>query len=131
MLTNEDLYAIKTIIKEEFKEQFQEQFKEGIKGVEERLDRVEGRLDGVEGSLDRVEGRLDNLENEVRVIRVDILENNVIPRLNTIEQCYLDTSKRYLEKSEKFEAAITDIEVMKLAIQKNSEDIEELKRKQA
>ena len=95
MLTNEDLYAIKTIIKEEFKEQFQEQFKEGIKGVEERLDRVEGRLDGVEGSLDRVEGRLDNLENEVRVIRVDILENNVIPRLNTIEQCYSEEFRRY------------------------------------
>ena len=123
MLTNDDLNAIKSI--------FKEQFKEGIKGVEERLDGVESRLDGVESILDGVENRLDNLEHEVKVIRVDILENNVIPRLNTIEQCYVDTSRRYLETSEKFETAIADIDVMKLAIQKNSQDIQELKLKKA
>ncbi len=119
MLTTEDLNAIKII------------FKEGIKGVEERLDGVESRLDGVESRLDGVENRLDNLEHNVKVIRVDILENNVIPRLNTIEKCYVDSSRRYLETSERFETAITDIEVMKLAIQKNSQDIQELKLKQA
>ena len=129
MLSQEDLRAISVILKEQFKEQF----KEGIKGVEERLDNLESevktiRIDVLENS---VLPRLDSLEENVKIIRVDNLENNVLPRLRTIEQCYLDTSKRYIEKSEKFDAAIADIEVMKLAIQKNSADIKELQLKQA
>uniref|UniRef100_UPI000492B917 hypothetical protein n=1 Tax=Butyrivibrio sp. VCB2006 TaxID=1280679 RepID=UPI000492B917 len=75
--------------------------------------------------------RLDKVETDVKVIKVDQLENTVIPRVNTIESCYLGTSKRYMDSTEKFDAAITDIEVMKRAIQKNSADIQELQRKQA
>ena len=75
--------------------------------------------------------RVSNLEQDMRVVKVDLLENKVIPRLDTIEKCYVDTSKRYMEKTDEFDAAIVDIEVMKLAIQKNSRDIEELKKKQA
>lgn len=92
-------------------------------------------IDAIKGALkedfDGINNRLDKLENDVKVIKVDILENNVIPRLNTIEQCYLDTSKRYMESADKYDNAITDIEVMKLAIQKNSADIRELQLKQA
>ncbi len=92
-------------------------------------------LDAIKGALkedfDGINNRLDRLENDVKMIKVDLLENNVIPRLNTIEQCYLDTSKRYMESADKYDNAITDIEVMKLAIQKNSADIRELQLKQA
>jgi hypothetical protein len=92
-------------------------------------------IDAIKGALkedfDGINNRLDRLERDVKVIKVDILENNVIPRLNTIEQCYLDTSKRYMESADKYDNAITDIEVMKLAIQKNSADIRELQLKQA
>ena len=147
MLSKEDLNAIKAIVQE------------SIKGVEGKVDNLEGRFDNLEGRFDNLEGRFDNLEgrfdslegkvdnlegrmdrfetrfdhveNDLKVIKIDLLENNVIRRLDTIEQCYLDTSKRYLEKTEKYEAAITDIEVMKIAIMKNSEDIRELQLKQA
>lgn len=111
-LTKNDLAEISAIMKE------------SISGVENRMDSIEGRLD-------KLEGRMDNVEGELKVIRVDILENNVVPRLNTIEQCYLDASKRYIKSADKFDNAIADIEVMKLAIQKNSEDIQELQLKQA
>lgn len=105
--------------------------KENVSGLEGRFDSLEGRFDNLEGRLDGHDRRLDRLEQEMKVIRVDLLENNVIPRLNTIEKCYLDTAKRYTESADRFDSAITDIEVMKLAIQKNSADIQELKRKQA
>ena len=133
MLTQEDLRAISGI------------FKEGIKGVEDRLDRVDGRLDNLESDVNilksdvkilksdvkTLQSDANKLKSDVKIIRVDILENNALPRLSTIEQCYLDTSRRYTERAEKFDAAIADIEVMKLAIQKNSADIRELQLKQA
>ena len=100
MLTKDDLNAIKLII--------------------------EDSISGLEGRLDGLESRLDNVEQDVKYVRVTQLENDVIPRLNTIEDCYIESSKRYLNSSDKFEAAIADIGVMKLAIRKNSEDIQEL-----
>jgi outer membrane murein-binding lipoprotein Lpp len=78
-----------------------------------------------------VKDRVSNLEQDMKVVKVDLLENNVIPRLDHIENCYMDTSKRYMKDADKFENAITDIEIMKLAIQRNSADILELKKKQA
>ena len=140
LLTNEDILAIEDILKKNLKgvesrldgvESRLEGVESRLDGVESRLDGVESRLDGVESRLDGVESRLDTLEHDVTVIKVDMLENNVIPRLNTIEQCYLDTSKRYMDKTEEFENAIADISVMKRAIQKNSEDIRGLQLKQA
>lgn len=69
--------------------------------------------------------------NRCQIILAPVFFWSVIPRLNTIEQCYLDTSKRYMDKTEEFENAIADISVMKRAIQKNSEDIRGLQLKQA
>ncbi|MCR5556710.1 MAG: hypothetical protein K6F75_04010 [Butyrivibrio sp.] len=133
MLTAEDLNAIKIIVQESIKgvEGKFDGLEGKFDGLEGKFDGLERKVDGLEGKLDGLEDRLDRVENDVKVIKVDLLENNIIPRLNTIEQCYLDTSKRYTKKTEEYDAAITDIEVMKLAIKKNSDDIRELKLKQA
>ena len=142
MLNNEDLSAISSIIqeqfREQFKEQFREQFKEGIKGVETRLDRVESKLDGMENRLDSLENdvkdvkdRVDRIETDVKIIKIDSLENCVIPRLNTIEGYYVDASKRYIASVDRFEAAISDIDVMKQTIKNHSIAIQELQMKQA
>lgn len=39
----------------------------------------------------KLDARLKPIENTVKRIEVDLLENNVIPRLNTIESCYTET----------------------------------------
>ena len=132
-LTKQDLAAIGAIVKESISgvENRMDSLEGKVDSLEGRMDKLEGRFDKLEGRFDKLEGRMNNVESELKVIRVNILENNVIPRLNTIEQCYLDTSKRYTESADKFDNAIADISVMKLAIQKNSEDIQELQLKQA
>jgi predicted nucleic acid-binding Zn-ribbon protein len=131
MLSNKDLTAISGIIKEQFREQFKEQFKEGIKGVESRLDRVENRLDSLETDVKDVKDRVDRIETDVKIIKIDSLENRVIPRLNTIEGYYVDASKRYIASVDRFEAAISDIDVMKQTIKNHSIAIQELQMKQA
>ena len=85
-----------------------DRMEERLDRVEERLDRMEERLDLMDESIDRKIGeselrmsqmmdrKLEPIQNEIHMIRVDLLENNVIPRLNTIEQCYLSTFNRLL-----------------------------------
>lgn len=58
----------------------------------------------------KLDARLKPIENQLKRIEVDLLENNVIPRLNTIESCYTDTYNRYKDYSDKIEAAFADIE---------------------
>lgn len=36
----------------------------------------------------KLDARLNSIENRIKRIEVDLLENNAIPRLNTIESCY-------------------------------------------
>ncbi len=85
----------------------------------------------IESKIGSLESKIDGLEKDVQYIKVVQLENNVLPRLEHIGQCYLDTSNRYTTSADRFDNALNDIAVMKIAIQKNSSDIRELQIKQA
>ena len=61
----------------------------------------------------KLDARLKPIENRLKRIEIDLLENNVVPRLNTIESCYTDTYNRYKDYAEKMEAAFADVEIMK------------------
>lgn len=70
--------------------------------------------------------RLDKVESGLTYVRVVQLENTVIPRLNTIEQSYLDTSKRYLESTEHIEAMRSNIEVLEHTVEKHSDKLNKI-----
>ncbi|MBD5528645.1 MAG: hypothetical protein HDR02_09615 [Lachnospiraceae bacterium] len=74
----------------------------------------------------KLDARLKPIENRLKRIDVDLLENNVIPRLNTIESCYTDTYNRYKDYAERMEAAFADIEIMKKVIAEHSEKLQKL-----
>lgn len=61
----------------------------------------------------KLNAKLQPIENRLRRIEVDLLENNVIPRLNTIESCYTGTYNRYKDHADKMEAAFADIELLR------------------
>ena len=61
----------------------------------------------------KLDVRLKPIENRLRRMEIDLLENNIIPRLNTIESCYTDTYNRYKEYADKMDAAFADIELLK------------------
>ena len=99
---------------------------ERLDGIDERLDGIEVRLERLEVRVDCVEKRLSNLEEQVsevstRVKRLElIIENEIKPRLNTIEECYLSTFRRYSEYSEKMKNAFVDIDILKKTVQRHS-----------
>jgi len=74
----------------------------------------------------KLDARLQPIENQLKRIEVDLLENNVIPRLNTIESCYTDTYNRYKNYTDKMEAAFADIELLKKVVSEHSEKLRKI-----
>ena len=74
----------------------------------------------------KLDARLNPIENRIKRIEVDLLENNVIPRLNTIESCYTSTYDRYKNSVDDYEAMKQDISIMKKVITEHSEKLQKL-----
>ena len=74
----------------------------------------------------KLDARLNPIENRIKRIEVDILESQVIPRLNTIESCYTSTFDRYKDSVEDYEAIKQDISIMKKVITEHSEKLQKL-----
>lgn len=74
----------------------------------------------------KLDARLQPIENRLKRIEVNLLENNVIPRLNTIESCYTDTYNRYKDYADKIDAAFADIELLKKVVTEHSEKLQKM-----
>lgn len=107
-----------------------------IDAVESRINAVESRIDAVEANLnariDAVESRIDAVEMNLNA-RIDrtnqLLENQVLPRLNEIETCYLSTYERYQQGVEKIEQLQLDVEVIKDVLIEHGERFQLYQRK--
>lgn len=74
----------------------------------------------------KLDARLKPIEGKLQRIEVDLLENNVVPRLNTIESCYTDTYNRYRDYADKIQAAFEDIEILKKVVSEHSEKLQKI-----
>lgn len=74
----------------------------------------------------KLDAKLQPIENRLKRIEVDLLENNVIPRLNTIESCYTDTYNRYKDYTDRMESAFADIELLKKVVSEHSEKLQKI-----
>ena len=73
----------------------------------------------------KLESNLKPIEN--RLTRIELtLENNILPRLQTIESCYTDTYNRYKDYADKIDAAFADIELLKKVVIEHSEKLQKL-----
>ena len=69
----------------------------------------------------------DMQETKERVKKVELtLENKVLPRLNTIEACYISTFNRYKEHVETYDSMKQDIHVIKKVVMEHSERLQKL-----
>lgn len=94
---------------------------EMLAAISELLDQ---KLDQkLEEKLQPIYGRLDKLETDMNYVRVVQLENNVIPRLNTIEACYLDAAKKFAKKAEKIDAMSEDIKTLQIVVAEHSQKL--------
>lgn len=72
------------------------------------------------------------LQAEIQQVKADVqridlkLENNVIPRLQNIESCYLDTYNRYISEVEKVHALEMDVDILKKVVSEHSEKLKNI-----
>ncbi len=130
-LTNKDLEAIEQIFDKKLQFSLQPVINR-LDGVDLRLDKVEVRLNEIDLKFDKVEARLDGLESKQetmdnRLRRIELLhENDILPRLQTIESCYLDTYKAYAGKSETICKMQTDIDALNSVVAEHSRKLEKI-----
>lgn len=94
--------------------------------LNDRIDNVEQRLsnriDNLDIKIDDVEGRLGH---EIRKINLK-LENDIEPRLQNIENCYISTYERYKTSVEKIDKMQMDIEIIQDVVKEHGEAIQGL-----
>lgn len=69
-----------------------------------------------------VQSHVEPLKSDISDIKLT-LENDVLPRLHTIESCYTSTYKRYQSGIAQIDAMQSDIEIMKKVIAEHSEKL--------
>jgi len=72
--------------------------------------------------LDR---KLEPIKRDTLDIKVT-LENDVMPRLQNIENCYTSTYKRYQSGANQIEAMQSDIDLMKMVITEHSKEFQKI-----
>lgn len=104
--------------------------KDGMEKLDERTSRLETSVENLKDGMEKLDKRTSRLETSVEKMEEDMtyvkvvqLENNVIPRLNTIEKCYVDTSRRYLEQTERIDRMDADISILKQVVTNHSEQL--------
>ena len=104
-----------------------------ISPIYDKLEKVESRMDNFETRMDNFKSRMDNfadiLNNQIfpsiKLINLK-LENDILPRLQTIEECYLSTYKRYQSGAEHFDSMEIDIQIMKNVLREHSDKLQKI-----
>lgn len=128
MNNTELLTAISNIMDQKLEEKVVPQIKNLEKrfdGLEERFDGLEERFDGLEEHFDGLEEQFVSLDNRVKNIELT-LENNVVPRLSHIEQCYIDTFERYQKGIDRLDDMQRDIDVIKITVTGHSDELNKI-----
>lgn len=112
--------------------------------MDQKLDAINVRMDTMENKLtakiDAVESKLSadihaldakindvdkRLSADIKKINLS-LENIVVPRISHIEQCYLDTSERYIIETGRINGLTTDVQVLKSVVQEHGERLKKI-----
>ncbi len=154
MLTSEDLLAISELLDKKFPP-IKEEIRQLKDESNRKYDLLAGKLqvtsqelrtelkgdmqqfrDEMKGDMqqfkDEMKGDMQQLRNDLTLLcgKVDTLEltlkDDILPRLNTIESCYVDTAQRYLVSAEKMDSLETDVTMLKSVSRAHSRMLREL-----
>lgn len=135
MVDEEMLAAISELLDKKLDEKLEEKLEQKLEEkLEQKLDQkfdeklapIYERLDRVEADVKDLKQTTSDLSDDMRYVKVVLLENDVIPRLNTIESCYVETSKRYLERADQIDTMQADIDILKSTAEKHSEMLQKI-----
>jgi hypothetical protein len=72
-----------------------------------------------------VQSQIEPLKHDIGDVKL-LLENDVLPRLNTIESCYTSTYRRYASGINQLEALQSDVDIIKKVVAEHSEKLQKI-----
>lgn len=90
--------------------------------LEEKIRIIEEDIQILKNDIQILKNDIQTLKQEVCQIR-ECQEHVILPRLHTIESCYLDTYRRYQNDAERMEAAFEDIDLLKKVVSEHSQKL--------
>lgn len=72
-----------------------------------------------------LESKLQPIRDDIRFLKLQN-ENEILPRLQNIEECYLSTYERYKNGIMQLDAMQADIDIMKNVLMKHSKQLQQL-----
>ena len=119
MLSNEDLLKISNMldikleVQAKVANQKMQQMQSDICGqmfeLREEISSVRRDL-GAETSY--IRGEISGLKADITEIKI-LLENDIRPRLSTIESCYVEAAGKFASKAEKIDSLSMDVDILK------------------
>ena len=91
---------------------------ERVTQLEETVRKLDTRVTALEEKVERLDTCVITLERKTQKMEL-LMENDMLPRLQNIEGCYLSTYKRYLHGSDQIETMQTDIDMLKKVVGEN------------
>ena len=79
----------------------------------------------ISNMLDPIKEDIQEIKNRVKKIEIT-QENEILPRLNTIESCYTSTYDRYKDSVDDYESMKQDIAIIKKVVAEHSEKLQKL-----
>lgn len=107
--------------------------KRDIKEIRGDITGIKGEIVGMKDDITDIKGDITEMKDDITEMKDDITdikarvkrleltqENVVIPRLNTIESCYISTYERYKENVDEHEMLKQDVSILKKVVTEHS-----------
>ncbi len=111
--------------------------------MDAKLEPVNNEIQGIKGELQGIKGEIRDLKEDVQVLKEDVQvlkedvadlkirvkkieltqETQILPQLNTIQECYISTYNRYKTSVDDYEEMKLDISVLKNVVAQHSEKL--------
>ena len=117
MTDNEIILALSNII-EPVKTEIQEIRKE-IQGLKEENKEIRKEIQGIKGEIRQINGKIACMDQRLQKIEV-VQEIEILPRLKTIEDCYISTFDRYRDSVDTYDTMKQDIAILKDVVTEHS-----------
>lgn len=93
-----------------------------INGLENQVNGLSKRMSGLSKKVNGLEKKTNDMSYKITKINLQ-LENDVVPRLSTIETCYTSTYDRYRDGAGRIETLEMDMDVMKSVVKEYGEKL--------
>lgn len=94
--------------------------------ISEMMDnKLKAELQPIKNEMQDVRAEMQGMKNDIHQIKL-FQENIIMPRLNTIESCYTDTFRSYRDYTEKMDAVVQDVDLLKKVVTEHSEKLQKI-----